>query len=131
MRLWDENSHSYNNYFNSIKRFFPEDFINAYLDYEGFHDCKIQSIRYDDTESVCFELLKNKVKIYIRYEGIKCFSVNYYNCCNELQMGVFPEWGYDEFYKLKDDFFTHSIITSSGIEIEIGFNKISVSINQH
>ncbi|MBQ7861108.1 MAG: hypothetical protein IJ349_02765 [Clostridia bacterium] len=127
-RLWNENSHRYYNYFNSIKKFFSNDFINSYLNFKGFHDYKILSIRYADAESVCVELKKNKTKIDIRYEGVKSFSVDFNNCCNELQIGDLPEWGYDEFYKLKDNYFTHSVITSSGIEIEIGFKKISVLI---
>ena len=126
MRLWNENTHCYNDYFDSIKKSFSDEFINTYLNFKGFHDFKIQSIKHDNTGFICFELQKNKTKIDIRYEGVKSFNFDFNNCCNDLQIGDLPEWGYDEFHKLKDNSFTHSIITSSGIEIEIGFNKISV-----
>ena len=119
---WAKNDAEYSRFFDKMKTYLPESFLEIYLTEQGFHDRKINNIMLENQRLRIEILSKSREIIKVEYMGVTKFNFNT-EAFNSTIQNI--EWGYDEFEKVNDNRFVHSILTLNGFEIQICFNEIS------
>lgn len=120
---WAKNDAEYSRVFDKIKASLPESFLEIYLAEQGFHDRKINNIAFKDKNLKIEIVSQIKCFIEVEYKGVTKFSFNTEAFNSSIIQNV--NWGYDEFEKVGDKGFLHSILTLNGFELQIHFNEIS------
>ncbi len=120
---WDENALKYNTYFETIKGNLPNSFLKLYNEFSGFHDFEIYNMIVQNRIFV-LKIKKRTTKICITYNNFQSLICNSNLEGENLQISQNLEWGYDEFLLEGSELLSHSIITSSGLELNISFESI-------
>lgn len=123
---WRENDLKYSEYFNTIKKDFSQDFLDSYYCACGFHDYEIRSMIMSKDNTFVLELYTEQKRVFVEYKNVSKVSFSSHRN-KDMSIYGFLEWGYDEFYKEDDGSFTHSILTSCGMEITVVFKEVTAS----
>ncbi len=127
-KLWNNSLHLYTNYFNSIKKKLPFNFIKLYNKFDGFHDSSVGSIQIYTTRRYSCNL-SISIKLYPDSYTLSYINVESYSICipqsKNWTDGVM-HWNYAEFEKISDKLWSHEILCEDNCKIKIIFHKISI-----